>query len=308
MNTRIPPALLAVLALALIGLLFAPTLRWLALSWMGNEYYSHAVLVPLISAWLIWRRRDALTRSEMAPPAEPSDAGIDWTTDAAPTPAVETPTRRTPPKTLGLALIAVGVGAHLMAQPFQYYVVSAFGLVAVIIGLVWTMWGWPVVRAWAFPLLFLLAMVPLPGIERLSPTLEAFTATWAARGAQLLGVAATNLGSQVDLGSAAFTVGAPCSGLRSLVALFTLAVLFAYTVRGPWWAKVALVVLAAPIALLANLVRVSSIFWVAAALGANTALGFFHNFSSPLLFLVAFTLLLAVSRALRVNQLRTDAW
>ncbi|MFN8473607.1 MAG: exosortase/archaeosortase family protein [Anaerolineae bacterium] len=271
---KVTAAVVAVVAL--VAILFAATLRWLAVSWLGNDYYSHGVLVPLVALWLIWRRRDALAAARPAP--------------------------------MALALVAVGVGLHLVALPMQMAVVSAVALVLVIIGLVWTFAGWSVVRAWAFPLLFLAAMIPLPGIERLSPQLEAFTATYAARGAQLLGVAAVNLGAQVAVNDQAFTVGAPCSGLRSVVALGTLAVLFAYSVRGPWWGRALIVLSALPIAVAANLARVSSIFWVAQALGADAALGFFHTLASPLLFLVALALLILLGRAVRCGQLRPEAW
>lgn len=276
MNNRTSTILAALAVALLVVALFESTLRWLVLSWLGNPYYAHGILVPLVSAWLIWRRRAAWGQAKAA--------------------------------TIGLALAALGVGAHLMAMPLQLQVISSVALVIVILGLVWAFAGLSVLRAWAFPLLFLLAMIPMPGIERLSPTLEAFTATYAAQGARLLGVAATNLGGQVSVGAQAFTVGAPCSGLRSLVALATLALLFAYSVQGPRWARFGLVLAAAPIALAANLVRVSSIFWVAGALGADAALGFFHTLSSPLLFLIAFALLLALGRVLRCTQFRADAW
>ena len=269
--------LLAAGAVALLVVaLFEATLRWLVLSWLGNPYYSHGPLIVLVSGWLLWRRRDALRGARA--------------------------------ENIGLALAAMGVGVHLLALPLQMQVVSAAALVVVLVGLVWAFAGRSVVRAWAFPLAFLLLMIPLPGIERLSPTLEAFTAQYAAQAARWLGVAASNLGGQVSVGAQAFTVGAPCSGLRSLVALGTLALLLAYSVQGPAWARALLVVAALPIALAANLVRVSSIFWVAGALGADAALGFFHTLSSPLLFLVALALLLALGRALRLTQLRADAW
>lgn len=262
--------------IALLVALFAPTGQWLALSWLGNSYYSHGALVVLVSGWLVWRRRGALA------PARPEN--------------------------IGLALIAFGIGAHLLAVPLQMAVVSAVALVVTLVGVVWAFAGRNVVRAWAFPLAFLLLAVPLPGIERISPSLESFTAAYAAQGARLLGVGAASLGGQVSVGSQGFTIGAPCSGLRSLVALLTLAVLLAYSLRAPWWVKLTLVVAALPIALLANLMRVSSIFWVADTFGGDAALGFFHTLSSPLLFLVALALLLALGRLLGATQVRPEAW
>ncbi len=262
--------------IALLVALFAPTVQWLALSWLGNPYYSHGALVVLVSGWLVWRRRGALTTARS--------------------------------ENIGLALIALGIGAHLLALPLQMAVVSAVALVVTLVGVVWAFAGRGVVRAWAFPLALLLLAVPLPGIERISPSLESFTAAYAAHGARLLGVGATSVGGQVSVGSQGFTIGAPCSGLRSLVALLTLAVLLAYSLRAPLWVRLILVVAALPIALLANLMRVSSIFWVADAFGGDAALGFFHTLSSPLLFLVALALLLALGRLLGVNQVRPEAW
>ncbi len=264
------------MVIALLVALFAPTMQWLALSWLGNPYYSHGALVVLVSAWLVWRRRGALAAARS--------------------------------ENIGLALIALGIGAHLLALPLQMAVVSAAALIATLVGVVWAFAGRDVVRAWAFPLAFLLLAVPLPGMERISPSLESFTAAYAAQGARWLGVGATSAGGQVSVGSQGFTVGAPCSGLRSLVALLTLAVLLAYSLRAPLWVKLTLIASALPIALLANLMRVSSIFWVADAFGGEAALSFFHTLSSPLLFLLALGLLLVLGRVLGARQVRPEAW
>jgi exosortase len=259
---------------ALLGLLFWPTLTWLVASWLGNPYYSHGFLVPLIAGGLTWRRRDVLAMPQ------PDDAG--------------------------LALIAAGLVAHLAALPWRLSVVSALSLVVVLAGLVWTFWGRVALRRLAFPLVFLAVAVPLPWIERVSPPLEAFVARYATQCARAVGVAATNVGAQISLTGTTFVVDAPCSGLQSLVALFTLALLFSYLVSGPAWARALLVVAALPAALLANLVRVTSLFWVADVFGAQAGLGYYHTLSSPVLFVVAFGLLIALSWGLRCSEIRPD--
>lgn len=261
-----------VLVTALLGVAFFPTLRWLVRSWLGNPYYSHGFLVPLISAYLIWRRRSV--------EKEPWDGG--------------------------LLVLAAGVAMHLYAVPSRMYVLSALGLIVVAVGLVLTFYGRIALRRWGFPLFFLTAMIPLPFVERLSPPLEAFVARYATELVRLLGVAASAVGSQVYLTSTAFTVGAPCSGLRSIVALLTLTLLFTHVVHGPWWGKIGLLIAALPIAMAANLVRVSSLFFVAETLGADAGLRYYHTFSSPTLFLLACTLLLVTSRTLRCHAIRTD--
>ncbi len=267
-------AVASVALAALLGLLFWPTLNGLAASWLGDPYYSHGFLVPLVSGVLVWRRRAVFD--------EPR------------------------PDNAGLALIAAGLGLHLAALPWQLFVVSALGLIAVLAGVIWTFWGRAAVRRLAFPLLFLAAAIPLPWIERFSPPLEAFIAHTATLAVQRTGVAATNIGSQVSLAGTDFVVGAPCSGLRSLVSLVTLAILFGYIVRGPIWARAVLVAAALPAALLANLVRVTSLFWVAHAFGAGTGIDYYHTLSSPVLFVVAFGMLIALSWGLRCSEIRTD--
>lgn len=258
--------------IVLVGAVFWPTLRWLVHSWLGNPYYSHGFLVPVIAGYLIWRRREVVV--------EPWDAG--------------------------LGVVLLGVGFHIASIPRHIYLLSAVGLIVVITGLALTFVGRRAVERWAFPLLFLGTMIPLPFVERLSPPLEVFVARYAALCVRPLGVAAQTIGSQVRLASAAFTVGAPCSGLRSIVALLTLTVLFAYIVRGPWWGKLALLVAALPIAVAANLMRVSSLFLVADNLGADAGLRYYHILSSPTLFLFAVGMLLLTSRGVRCHAIRHD--
>jgi exosortase len=260
------------IVMTLVGLVFLPTLRWLVQSWLGNPYYSHGFLVPVIAGYLIWRRRDVKI--------EPEDAG--------------------------LAVVALGVGLHIASIPWRLHILSAIGLIIVIVGLTLTFVGRRAVERWVFPLGFLCTMIPLPFVERFSPPLEAFVARYAALCVRPLGVAATTIGSQVRLASTAFTVGAPCSGLRSIVALLTLTVLFIYIVRGPWWGKAILLVATLPIAIVANLMRVSSLFLVAENLGADAGLRYYHTLSSPTLFLVAFGLLLLTSRGVRCSTIRGD--
>jgi exosortase len=262
------------LVVGLTGVLFWPTLTWLVVSWLGNSYYSHGFLVPLIAGVLAWRRRDVLAVPQ------PEDAG--------------------------LTLIAAGLVMHLVSLPWRLSVISALGLVILLAGLVWTFWGRVALRRLAFPLAFLTVAIPLPWIERFSPPLEALVARYATLCVRAVGVAATNVGSQVSLTGTTFVVGAPCSGLRSLVALVTLALLFGYVVRGPMWGRALLVTAAFPAAILANLVRVTSLFWVADVFGAEAGLGYYHTLSSPVLFVVAFGLLIGLSWGLRCSEIRTD--
>ncbi|MFB0536123.1 MAG: exosortase/archaeosortase family protein [Anaerolineae bacterium] len=265
---------LTVAVVGLTAIVFFPTLRWLVASWSSNPYYSHGFLVPLLSAYFAWRKRDALKHRK--------------------------------PSNIGLAVLALGLGVHLLAFPWQAHLVSASALVLVLTGLLLYFYGLETMRPMLFPLGFLLLMIPLPFVERLAPSLEAFVARYATLMMRALGTPVDNLGSQVRLANGAVIIGAPCSGLRSIVSLFTLAVLFVYVVSGPLVGKIVLVVAAPPIAMIANLVRVASLLQVAHLFGPEVGMGYYHTLASPLLFLVVFILFLVLGRILGCSELRQD--
>ena len=227
-----------VIIVSLLAFLFYPTFRWLVISWLNNPYYSHGFLVPLISLFFLWRKRRALFEE------------------------------RGEPNKLGWIVITLGLAGHLVAMIWQAYYLSALAFILVLFGLLIHFCGLLVTRQLLFPLALLLFMVPLPLIDRLSPHLESLTATYATNLVRLLGIPAESLGSQIYLPDTTFVVAAPCSGLNSLVSLLALAALFAFLVRGTLAAKLALLGTAVPIAMTANLFRVSFLLSIAHFFGA----------------------------------------
>jgi len=262
--------------LGLVAVLFYPTFAWLVYNWLNNSYYSHGFLVPLISGFFVWCRRDAFQQDKR----EPSNLGL---------------------VVLGLSLVI-----YLVAQVWQAYHVSAFTLILLLAGLALYFLGKEATLRIAFPLAFLLFMIPLPFINQLSPTLESFTATVSTAVVHLLGIPATNFGSQIQLPNSSFVVGAACSGLNSMVALATLVVVFIYILEGSRLGKIILLIMAIPLALVANLFRVSSILVIAHLFGAEAGLRYFHDYSSLVLFLLAFLLLVLVSRLVGCSEIRRD--
>ncbi len=258
---------------ALIGLaLFAGTLRWLMDSWLTDPNYSHGFLVPFIAAFFIWRARDAF--------------------------------RVRQPSTLGLPLLALALLLHLFATPLRIYPLSALALVFGVAALTLLIWGAPALRASRYAFITLALMIPIPFIDQISPTLEAFTARVATSSLSLVGTPAVTLGSQVQLSSITFEIGAACSGLRSLASLVTLAVVFSGIVEGPRWGKGLIVLAAVPIAIVANLLRVTSLLQFAQMFGAAAGLEYYHTYSSPVLFLIAFSLLIIFARVVRCSEIR----
>jgi exosortase len=244
-----------VVILGLVALLFASTFSWLAYNWLNNSYYSHGFLVPLVSGFFLWRRREAFAPQNR----KPSNAGL---------------------LVLGVSLVA-----FLVAQVWQAYHLSALAFILLLVGLSLYFLGERSTRRIAFPLGFLLFMIPVPFINRVSPALESFTATVSTSIVGLLSIPAVNQGSRIQLQGSSFVVGAACSGLNSMVALATLVVIFVFVVEGSYRAKIVLLAMAVPIAIVANTFRVSSLLTIAHVFGPEVGMKYFHDYSSPVLFL-----------------------
>ncbi len=257
-------------------LLFLPTWLWLGEAWLSDPYYSHGPLVLLIAAYFAWARRKIFS------------------------------TISTAPSNLGWLLIVGALAVHLWATLWRAYYISALMIPLALFGLIVTLSGWQIARRFLFPLAFLVLMVPLPLAERFGPLLEGWTTTSATALAQIIGVAARSEGSQVFLPNSTFTVGIPCAGLRSVIAITTLTTLFAYILQGRAWARLLLFFAAIPIALAAHTLRIALLFAIANAWGADAALNYFHDWSSPVLFAGAFALILVLARLLRVAQVRWE--
>jgi exosortase len=179
-------------------------------------------------------------------------------------------------------------------------------MIVLIAGVVWFLLGTAALRRLAFPIGFLLFMVPLPFVEPLSVPMAQFTGIIAASAVRLFGVPISISGSQVTLPNAALVVGAQCSGLRSIVSLLTLVALVIFVLQGPWWGKVLLALSAIPIAILGNVLRVTSLLVVANLWGADAGFKFYHDYSSIVFFLSALALLIMLSRLVKCREIRDD--
>jgi len=263
------------LVFAAMILLFVPTWLWLGEAWLSDPYYSHGPLVLIGALYFVWARRDVF-KSKSAP------------------------------NNIGWLLIAGALAVHLWATVWRAYYISALTMPLALFGLMLTLYGWDIASRFIFPLAFLILMVPLPIAERFGPMLEGWTAASATTFAQFIGVAARNDGSQVFLPNSTFTVGIPCGGLRSAIAIITLATLFAYILKGPTWARIGIFLAAIPIALAANTLRIALLFAIANAWGSDAAMNYFHDWSSPVLFLGALVFILGLAKLLRTDQVRWE--
>jgi exosortase len=246
------PTLIA-LALCLI---YWPTLRWLVNSWLSSSYYSHGFLVPFVSAAIIWTKREQLEIKE------PALSGIFW-----------------------ILLAALLYALNII---LEIRVLGPLSLLVLIAGLIWLSRGMRAVKVLAFPLIFLLFLVPFPFIPDLAYRLQEVSVFSSSRLLGILGFPITSIGAEIYLQTTVFTVGIPCSGINSLVALLALASVYAFILQGPLPKRIGLFVMAFPIAIVANILRIVSIIMVAYFFNVQTAAGWYHDISSPIFFVLAF--------------------
>ena len=260
------------LAAAFVAL-FWPTFLWMAERFDArSSFYSHGWAVPLASAWLVWQRRSALRGLPLQPDAR------------------------------GLWLLIPAVSIHVLATWWRLGFVSGFAMIAAVWGLVWMCWGGAALRILRFPLLFLLFMVPLPGILLIATSfrMKLLAASLATQVLHGLGLAAVQAGSTIRVPGASVIVDDTCSGLRSLISLLALATLWTALLpaAATWRQKLLVVAASIPIALVANIARIVVLVLLAAVYGPRAAEGFLHYGSGFVVFGVALATLVWITKRL----------
>ncbi len=271
-SRSVPSALDLVVVLGAVAVLYAGVVPAMVQDWRIDENYSHGFLVPAVTLYLLWDRRRDL--AEAARRARGSWAGLALCLGS-------------------LALYVLGrAGAELFLQRSS--------LVFLLMGAVLWLWGWGVFRKALFPLAFLLFMVPLPYLvyDSVAFPLKLLAARVATETLFWLGVPVFREGNVIHLASQTLEVADACSGIRSLVSLLALSVVYAYFMGRGGWRRVLLVFSAVPIAVAANAFRVTGTGLLTHYVSPKAAEGFFHTFSGWLVFVVAFVLLFATGAVL----------
>jgi exosortase D (VPLPA-CTERM-specific) len=239
-----------------------PTLELMVEQWLNNDDFSHGLLIIPISLYLIWERRQRLTGYRPQ---------SDW--------------RALSVLVLAILLLVVG---ELGAELFTIRV----SLLIFFIATLWLLYGWELIKASAFPLAFLFLMLPLPGFiyRNLTFPLQILSSKWAVGFLHLWGIMAYREGNVIDLGFTQFQVVEACNGLRFILPLFTLGVLFAFWKKRPLWKRLILIAATVPIAIFANVLRIGGTGVLSKFFGPEVAEGFFHGFSGWAVFMLSFGL------------------
>lgn len=255
----------------LLGLIYGEGIAYMVRLWAVDENYGHGFFVPLISLYLIWQRRGALR--------ERGGAGSLW----------------------GVAVVLFSVGLYFVGELATLYLLVHLSLWGVVIGLVVAAVGPGGAKAIAFPLFYLLTMIPLPDFlyQRLSGQLQLISSALGVGCLQFVGVTAFREGNVIDLGPIQLQVVEACSGLRYLFPLAALALICAYLFRDRFWKRALLFLSSFPIAIFLNGFRIGMTGLLVEFYGKGTAEGFFHQFSGWLLFVISLAILFAEMALLR---------
>lgn len=252
---------------ALILLAFGPTLPELVREWWIRPEASHGFLMPPVAAWMVWtRRRDLAALSRRV-----------TTLDLLATVAA-------------LALLVPTLTYLIRGEKGQSWFFKPYALVATLGLSVQILFGLQAVRILLAPLVALFLMCPLPGrVEMLlTVPLKNYAAVLATGLLDLTGMHVTLEGNLIRIpGIESLFIADACSGIRSLISLFSVAVLASLFWRRPWSLKVVAIASAVPVSVLVNGLRIWLTGFLSVHLSPKVAQGFFHVCEGFLLFLVA---------------------
>jgi exosortase len=236
--------------------------------WVDDGNYSHGFFILPISLYFVWKNRRRYRSAKL----EPSLLGL----------------------IMVLGSLAVLFAGVLGADIFM----TRITLIGVIAGAVLYVYGWQHLKLAIYPILFLILMIPLPAIifNQIAFPLQIIASKFSEIVLYMVGIPALREGNIIQLPNISLEVVEACSGIRSLLSMLTLSIVYGYFADNRIWIRILLAMSTVPIAILTNGVRVALTGIAAHRFGAEAAQGFIHGFSGWLIFLLAFLMLFLLLR------------
>ncbi|MCX6545031.1 MAG: VPLPA-CTERM-specific exosortase XrtD [Acidobacteria bacterium] len=253
---------------ASIAFLFRDVIAKLVLDWWNDDNYSHGLLVVPLAGYVWWRSRARLASL----PVKPSMIGLLLVVGSI------------------LTLVAGVIGAELF--------LTRVALLGTVAGTVLFLRGTQYLKALGFAFLLLALAIPIPAIifNQITFPLQLLASRFGEFAISACQIPVLREGNVITLASTSLEVVDACSGIRSLMSLLTLALVWGYLTESALWLRWVLALSSVPIAIFANGIRVAGTGVAAHFVGAAAAEGFLHTFSGWMVFVVAGVLLLAVER------------
>jgi len=225
--------------------------------------YTHAYFILPISIWLIWRKRGKLANIHQE--SGPYNKHL-----------------------LSLFVLLTGIVMFVFGWRQDYLFVSTFSLVPLLFGLILFLYGTKTAKELSFPIFYLLLLVPPPfGIlDSITLPMRQGISVLAEKILFLLGYPISRKGLLLTIGYNDIFMGAPCSGFRSLITMFSLILVYVYISKSTISKKLLLTSFIIPFALIGNLIRVLTLCLITYYFGEEAGQGFFHNFSGIVIFII----------------------
>lgn len=249
--------LLVIIVSGVVGFTFYKGFDFIFYMWFNKEEYSHGVLIPFISAFLIWQRKDVLERM-------PFTGSV-----------------------TGVSLVFLGLVLFVMGRMSALSLLINYSMIIVIAGLFLAYMGWRAFQIILVPMLLLFIMIPLPGFlyETFSANMQLISSDIGVTIIRMFGISVFLEGNVIDLGAMKLQVVEACSGLRYMFPLMTLGLIAAYFYKDSLWKRITVVLSSIPIAILMNSVRIAVIGVLVEYGGPAQAEGFLHDFEGWIVFM-----------------------
>lgn len=251
---------------------YAPILYRMGMQWANDENMGHGFFVPIVAAWIAWQRKDQL----LATPRKTNNWGLVLVVWAA------------------VQELAATLGAELFTARLAF-VLAVTGSVLYVGGKQW-------LKILAFPLALLLFMIPIPQIlyARLTLSLQMLASELGEILIGWMGIPVIRTGNLLQLPSQTLDIADACSGIRSLLSLAFLSLIYAYFADRRPWMRWALLAATVPIAIGANAIRVAVTGWLS-EINTKLAQGTYHEMEGYVVFIVALAALLAAHRLISLT-------
>ena len=246
-----------VTAISVLTLSFFDAIAWMVNTWEVQEEYGHGYIIPFISIFLIWQKKNIIEQLEFK---------NDW---------------------YGLLIVFIGLFLLVVGNISTLFVIQQYGYVTTILGLIYAFTGRVAFKPIFVPLLLLFFMIPLPVflLQGISGELQLISSEIGVAFIRLFDISVFLEGNVIDLGVYKLQVVEACSGLNYLFPLMTLAFISAYFFTGSWWKKAVIFLSSIPITILMNSIRIGAIGVTVEYWGPKMAEGVLHDFEGWAVFM-----------------------
>jgi len=247
----------------LLGFMFFDSLKEMVRVWDTREEYGYGYIIPFLTVFLIWQKKDELERVEFSG---------SW---------------------LGVVLVTLGVIVFYLGSLSSLFIIMQYAFLLVVLGTALSFTGVQGFRSIVIPLLFLVFMIPLPVFlyNSISGALQLVSSELGVMVIRLFGISVYLEGNVIDLGTYKLQVVEACSGLRYLFPLASLAFISLYFYKAAFWKKAVVFLSSVPITILMNSFRIGVIGVLVDKWGTDQAEGFLHFFEGWVIFMACIAIL-----------------